>query len=32
MAIANLTASGELATITEKWMGEYLDAPTLSND
>lgn len=32
LALANLTASGELATITEKWMGEYLDAPTLSKD
>jgi len=32
LAIANLTASGELATITDKWMGEWSDAPTLSKD
>ncbi len=32
MAIANLTASGELATITQTWMGDYLQAPTLSKD
>ncbi|HQZ33216.1 MAG TPA: ABC transporter substrate-binding protein [Ilumatobacteraceae bacterium] len=32
MALANLTASGELAAITEKWMGEWSDAPTLSKD
>ncbi len=32
IALANLTASGELATITEKWMGEWSEAPTLSKD
>ena len=32
MAIANLTASGELAAITETWMGEWSEAPTLSKD
>ncbi len=32
LAIANLTASGELATITEKWMGEWSEAPTLSKN
>ena len=32
IAIANLTASGELATITETWMGEWSEAPTLSKD
>ena len=32
LAIANLTASGELATITETWMGEWSEAPTLSKD
>ena len=32
LAIASLTASGELATITETWMGEWSEAPTLSKD
>jgi len=32
LAIANLTASGELATITEAWMGKWSEAPTLSED
>lgn len=32
IAIANLTASGELATITDTWMGEFTEAPTLSQD
>ena len=32
LAIANLTASGELATITETWMGQWSEAPTLSKD
>lgn len=32
LAIANLTTSGELATITETWMGEWTEAPTLSKD
>jgi polar amino acid transport system substrate-binding protein len=30
LALAALTASGELAAITEQWMGDYNDAPTLS--
>jgi polar amino acid transport system substrate-binding protein len=28
-ALANLTASGELDTITQKWMGDFVEAPTL---
>jgi len=32
LAIANLTISGELAEITDKWMGEWSEAPTLSKD
>ncbi len=32
LALAALTASGELATITETWMGEWSEAPTLSKD
>ena len=32
IALATLTESGELATITDKWMGEYTEAPTLSKD
>ena len=32
LALANLTASGELAAITETWMGEWSEAPTLSKD
>ena len=32
LALANLTASGELAAITDKWMGEWTEAPTLSKD
>lgn len=32
IALANLTASGELAAITGKWMGEWTQAPTLSKD
>lgn len=32
IAIANLTESGELAAITETWMGEWTEAPTLSKD
>ncbi len=32
IALANLTASGELAAITDKWMGEWTQAPTLSKD
>jgi ABC-type amino acid transport substrate-binding protein len=30
MALANLKASGELDTITTKWMGDYIEAPTLT--
>ena len=30
MALANLTASGELATITDTWMGEYTEATEIS--
>ncbi len=29
LALAALTSSGELADITEQWMGEYTEAPTL---
>ncbi len=29
MALANLTASGELESITQQWMGDYVEAPTL---
>lgn len=32
LALAALTASGELAAIQEQWMGEYTEAPTLSAD
>ena len=32
LALAALTASGQLATITETWMGEWSEAPTLSKD
>ena len=32
LALAALTESGELATITETWMGEWSEAPTLSKD
>jgi polar amino acid transport system substrate-binding protein len=28
-ALANLTASGELDAITKKWMGDFVEAPTL---
>jgi polar amino acid transport system substrate-binding protein len=30
LALAALTASGELAAITQQWMGEYTEAPMLS--
>lgn len=30
VALATLTESGELAAITEQWMGEYTEAPTLA--
>jgi polar amino acid transport system substrate-binding protein len=30
LALATLESSGELAEITEEWMGEYSDAPTLA--
>ena len=32
LALAALTASGQLATITETWMDEWSEAPTLSKD
>ena len=32
LALATLTESGELAQITEQWMGEYTEAPYLSED
>lgn len=32
IALATLTESGELATITDTWMGEWTEAPTLSKD
>ncbi len=32
LALAALIASGQLATITETWMGEWSEAPTLSKD
>ena len=32
IALATLTESGELAQITEQWMGEYTEAPYLSED
>jgi polar amino acid transport system substrate-binding protein len=32
IALKTLTDSGELATITDKWMGQYTEAPTLSKD
>ncbi len=32
IALANLTASGELAAITDQWMGQWTEAPTLSKD
>ena len=32
LALATSTAQGELAAITEQWMGEYTEAPTLSKD
>lgn len=32
LALAALTASGELAAIQEQWMGEYTEAPTLAAD
>lgn len=31
-ALATLTASGELDTITQQWMGDYTEAPTLPAD
>ncbi len=31
-ALATITASGELDTITAKWMGEYTEAPALGTD
>ena len=31
-ALATLTSSGELAAITDEWMGEYIEAPVLSKD
>jgi polar amino acid transport system substrate-binding protein len=32
IALANLTASGELASITDEWMGQWTEAPTLPED
>lgn len=32
IALANLTASGELASITDEWMGQWTEAPTLGED
>jgi polar amino acid transport system substrate-binding protein len=32
IALANLTASGELAAITDEWMGQWTEAPTLAKD
>ncbi|MGB8858547.1 MAG: ABC transporter substrate-binding protein [Ilumatobacteraceae bacterium] len=32
LALANLTESGELASITDEWMGQWTEAPTLSKD
>ena len=32
IALANLTASGELASITDQWMGQWTEAPTLGED
>lgn len=29
IALANLTASGDLEKITQQWMGDYVEAPTL---
>jgi polar amino acid transport system substrate-binding protein len=31
-ALATITASGELDTITKKWMGDYTEAPALGTD
>jgi polar amino acid transport system substrate-binding protein len=31
-ALATITSSGELAQITDQWMGEYTEAPTLPSD
>jgi polar amino acid transport system substrate-binding protein len=31
-ALANITASGELDTITQKWMGDFTEAPLLPAD
>jgi len=31
-ALATISASGELDTITQKWMGEYTEAPLLGTD
>jgi polar amino acid transport system substrate-binding protein len=32
LALAALTASGELAAIQEQWMGDYTEAPTLASE
>jgi polar amino acid transport system substrate-binding protein len=32
IALANITASGELDTITQKWMGDFTEAPLLPAD
>ena len=32
LALAALTDSGELDSITQQWMGDYLEAPTLKTD
>ena len=32
IALADLTSSGTLAKITQTWMGDYTEAPVLSND
>jgi len=32
IALADLTSSGTLAKITQQWMGDYTEAPVLSND
>ena len=32
LALANLATSGELAAITDEWMGQWTEAPTLSKD
>ena len=32
IALADLTSSGTLAKISQTWMGDYTEAPVLSND